>query len=108
MIAVTRRSSDYREIEWEQLSLGKHFSLTDLAGQVQPTFQSSPMLNLGIVRHDEQGLISNSTTGACSRSSNDGSQARDLFASPVPLGWMYFSILTWGMPTSINSLPTFA
>jgi hypothetical protein len=59
MNAVTPHSSDYREIEWEQLRLGNYLSLIDLAGQVQPTFHRSPMLNLEIVRPDERGLISN-------------------------------------------------
>jgi hypothetical protein len=49
---LTRRSSDYREIDWEQLRLVNHFRLSDFAGQVQPTFRRSPMLHLGIVRQE--------------------------------------------------------
>ncbi|SRR6266545_7973227 len=54
---LTRRSSDYREIDWEQPRLVNHFRLIDFAGQVQPTFRRSPMLHLGIVQPDERGLI---------------------------------------------------
>src|SRR5688572_27216462 len=36
---LTRHSSDYREIDWEQLRLVNHFRLIDFAGQVQPTFR---------------------------------------------------------------------
>jgi hypothetical protein len=33
---LTRRSSDYREIDWEQLRLVNYYRLIDFAGQVQP------------------------------------------------------------------------
>jgi hypothetical protein len=36
---LTRHSSNYREIDWEQLRLVNHFRLMDFAGQVQPTFR---------------------------------------------------------------------